>query len=118
MRPQPYQPKTLQRWRNYANYDGEDFSRYYVVLWVPETAGPRQRIGFWSAERQLRADTPERHQDAIITPVFSDHYYGFRTYLLVRDDCSPALRTGDWIAEDIADGLYAGEDEDEDDCDD
>ena len=90
-------PRNLVRWRNYSNYEGHDFVEYFIVLECPADAGPAQRSNFLEAERLIKLDTPSTLRHMVITPRFSDHYYRWRRFLMVHQDCAPGLRIADEV---------------------
>lgn len=93
----PYKPDHLKPWVEQINYEGEDFSNYYVASWRFFRCSPTERSNHDYIKEHLN-DSGGKEAD-VISPTFTDEVMGFRYYVLVHKDFERGLKMADMFAE-------------------
>lgn len=94
-----YIPRHLKRWFEQVNYEGGDFTDYYVAAWRYFRCSPVERANFAYIREHLSDCGADEAQ--VIFPVFTDAVMSCRYYVMVHKDCERGLRMADMFAERI-----------------
>jgi hypothetical protein len=96
-----YKPKLIERWYESANYEGVDYSKYYVAGMRMFRCNPFERFTFQYIRESLRDTAPIDPQldEPVIEVAFQDECLVARYLVLVHEDFDRGLKMADMFAE-------------------
>ena len=95
-------PKYLEKWYEAANYEGVDYSGYYVAAQRMFRCNPMERLTYYYVRESLLDSVPSTHPHldlSVIEVAFKDECLVARYMVLVHESFDRGLRMADMFVE-------------------